>query len=404
MPVKICDVVMGAGKTSSSINLMNSDRESKYIFITPYLDEVKRIKESCADRDFKDPQNRGDGKLSDLHKLLERKCNIASTHALFKAYNDDTIRLIQEGGYKLILDEVFEVVEQYDIHQDDIGMLLEQKIIDVDSRGRVRWISDCYDGAFSDQLRDVCKSGNLILYKGSMMLWTFPADVFRAFRDVIILTYLFDAQFQKYYFDMNQIETVRIGTVYERGEYHFCDYPNTPEYVRHLKDKIHILEDKKLNEIGDSITSLSSSWYSRARDMRGQPQLRQLRNNLTNVFRNIYNSPSSENLWTTFKSSQDILKGRGYTKGFLSYNVRATNAYRDRTHLAYCVNVFYNPYMKNYFLDHGVDIKEDDFALSEMIQWIWRSAIRDGKDIWVYIPSRRMRELLYGWLEQQARQ
>jgi len=33
-----------------------------------------------------------------------------------------------------------------------------------------------------------------------------------------------------------------------------------------------------------------------------------------------------------------------------------------------------------------------------MIQWIWRSAIRDGKEIWVYIPSRRMRELLKKWL------
>ena len=41
---------------------------------------------------------------------------------------------------------------------------------------------------------------------------------------------------------------------------------------------------------------------------------------------------------------------------------------------------------------------DDEYALSEMIQWIWRSAIRDGKEIWVYIPSRRMRELLKKWL------
>lgn len=41
---------------------------------------------------------------------------------------------------------------------------------------------------------------------------------------------------------------------------------------------------------------------------------------------------------------------------------------------------------------------EDDYALSEMIQWVWRSAIRDGKEIWVYIPSRRMRELFQNWL------
>ena len=33
-----------------------------------------------------------------------------------------------------------------------------------------------------------------------------------------------------------------------------------------------------------------------------------------------------------------------------------------------------------------------------MIQWIWRSAIRDGKEVWVYVPSRRMRDLLRQWL------
>ena len=33
-----------------------------------------------------------------------------------------------------------------------------------------------------------------------------------------------------------------------------------------------------------------------------------------------------------------------------------------------------------------------------MLQWIWRSAIRDGKPINAYIPSKRMRELLINWM------
>ena len=37
-------------------------------------------------------------------------------------------------------------------------------------------------------------------------------------------------------------------------------------------------------------------------------------------------------------------------------------------------------------------------ALSEMLQWVWRSAIRDDKPINLYIPSRRMRELLIDWI------
>ena len=40
MKVKVCDALCGAGKTVSCINMMNSDTEHKYIFATPYLNEV----------------------------------------------------------------------------------------------------------------------------------------------------------------------------------------------------------------------------------------------------------------------------------------------------------------------------------------------------------------------------
>lgn len=67
MIVKVCDTIMGAGKTESAITLMNQDKESRYVFITPYLDEVERIKRSCSGRKFKDPQSKGKGKLENLH-------------------------------------------------------------------------------------------------------------------------------------------------------------------------------------------------------------------------------------------------------------------------------------------------------------------------------------------------
>ena len=39
------------------------------------------------------------------------------------------------------------------------------------------------------------------------------------------------------------------------------------------------------------------------------------------------------------------------------------------------------------------------YALSEMIQWIFRSRIRNNEDINIYIPSSRMRNLLIEFLE-----
>ena len=38
-----------------------------------------------------------------------------------------------------------------------------------------------------------------------------------------------------------------------------------------------------------------------------------------------------------------------------------------------------------------------------MVQWIWRSAIRDGNEVNLYIPSRRMRELLIGWIDSVSK-
>lgn len=254
MIVKVCDTIMGAGKTESAITLMNQDKESRYVFITPYLDEVERIKRSCSGRKFKDPQSKGKGKLENLHYLLSMRDNIASTHALFESYNDETISLIQDGGYKLILDEVFQAVQTIPISPKDLQML-KREMIEVDSEYRVRWVNDDYEGRFED-LRDMCMTGNVILYNDCLLLWKFPIEVFQSFDEVIILTYMFDAQVQKYYFDIHNIEVQRIGTVCENGVYHFSDTPHIPDYVAELPKKIHIIEDEKLNKIGEMRSSL----------------------------------------------------------------------------------------------------------------------------------------------------
>ena len=59
---------------------------------------------------------------------------------------------------------------------------------------------------------------------------------------------------------------------------------------------------------------------------------------------------------------------------------------------------------KRFYCNHGVEVDDDMYALSTMVQWIWRSAIRDGKEIFIYIPSRRMRELLIDWINRVSKE
>jgi hypothetical protein len=158
---------------------------------------------------------------------------------------------------------------------------------------------------------------------------------------------------------------------------------------------VHIVDHPKLNVIGKDRFALSKGWYA---NNTKTAIMGQLKNNIVNLFRNVFGSTSGDVIWTTFKDFKSELSGKGYTKGFLPINARATNLYKDRRYLAYLVNVFFNPMVKGFFQDHDVDVDEDGYALSEMLQWIWRSAIREGNEIWVYIPSSRMRGLLQNWL------
>ena len=105
-------------------------------------------------------------------------------------------------------------------------------------------------------------------------------------------------------------------------------------------------------------------------------------------------------MWSTYKHANHKIQGKGYTRGFIPFNKKATNEYRDRTAVAYCVNLYMNVGQKIFYENNGVDVNEDAYALSIMVQWIWRSAIRDGNEIWLYVPSKRMRDLLTNWMEE----
>lgn len=409
MPVTVCDMIMGAGKTTAAIARMNEDVGSRYIFITPFLEEVERIKKGCSGRNFVSPTNKGDGKLENLYDLLSKGCNISSTHALFRNYDDYILRLIKDGNYKLILDEVCDVIEHIDIHKHDIVILEKVGVIAIKDN-IVYWTGDdcvdelgeIYAGNFR-WIKQLAKNNNLIIYDDYMMLWVFPSEVFKVFSDVMVLTYKFNSQIQRCYFDMNNIDYIYIGTKHiGKNEYIFADNVEHSDNERTLVDHIHIIEDDILNFVGSKDYSLSVSWYLRESKKKDTPQLKRLKNNLINIYTNRFKTLTNVNMWTTYKDYKRNLSGKGYTTGFLSYNARSTNKYETKTHLAYCTNIYFNPFLKNYFKDHDISVDEDEYALSEMIQWIWRSAIRKGNDIWIYIPSKRMRELLTNWLDELA--
>ncbi|MGG2091265.1 hypothetical protein AB1283_00680 [Bacillus sp. S13(2024)] len=401
--IKVVDSIMGSGKTSAAINLMNKEEDRNFIFITPFLTEVERVKKSVTTKKFHEPKFYSKGgelytKFDSLHKLLSNSNNIVSTHALFKRANEETKELIHGGNYTLILDEVMDVVEQLEIKKDDLKLLFDNELIYVED-GFIKWNEKkmSYDTRYND-IRDMALNNTLIYFRDTILIWTFPVDVFKAFKEVYILTYLFEAQIQKYYYDLYNMKYEKVIAVNENGEYIFKkDDANTYAQLKaEIKSKITIY-DGNLNDIGDKSFSLSKSWY----DDKSQYTIKKVKNNVSNYFKHKIKSNSHEAMWTTFIKHKGKLSGAGYTKGFVPCTARATNDFRHKKNLAYMINRYVNPILLGFMQEKGIKIDQDKFAVSELVQWIWRSAIRDNEEINLYIPSKRMRELLNKWMNNE---
>ncbi|NMJ93024.1 hypothetical protein D9C22_11240 [Bacillus sp. WR11] len=400
--IKIVDSIMGSGKTSAAIDMMNnSGTDENFIFITPYLDEVDRIKKSISSKQIYEPKVKKKGdktqyKFESFHELLSQNKNIVATHNLFKNANDETKELMLSGNYTLILDEVMEVVEQLRVKKHDLTTLFESKLIYVEG-GFVKWNEEKKDYETRyDDIRDMALNNNLMYFKDNILIWNFPADIFKLFKEVYILTYMFDAQIQRYYYDINNIKYQKYVSEFIDGQYRFTKHNTEYESIlkAQLRNKIKIYEGN-LNTVGQLDYSLSSNWYKN----KSPYTIKKVKNNVFNYFNNIVKSSSDEAMWTTYSEHKNKVKGNGYTKGFVSCNARATNDFKHKKHLVYTINRYVNTVLYNYFKEkYQITIDQDAFALSELVQWIWRSAIRDGEEITLYIPSLRMRELLIEWL------
>lgn len=395
-------MIMGAGKTSAAINYINKSKdEEKFLFITPYLTEVERIKCSCPKKNFKEPKKYGT-KLNGIKYLISRGENIVSTHSLFQSFDKELIDMCRVKNYTLIMDEVTDVISKYEISKEDF-QIMRENLVDIDENtGLISWrnTDSNYVGKFSNEKR-LCELGCLAYYSGDVMMWLFPVEVFNSFRNIYILTYMFSSQIQCYYYDYYNLP---YEYIYVDGDniynYHFTDSSENKQKSKcDFSKLIHIIDDIKLNQIGDREFDLSKSWYVRNKN---NIAIKQLKNNILNFFVNKQNTKTEYNIWTTFKDFKQLLSGKGYGKGFVPLNARASNLYRNRISVAYPVNRYINTGVKNFFQLHNVLTDEDGYALSEMLQFIWRSAIRDGKEIWIYIPSIRMRELLIKWITENS--
>jgi len=403
---RVIDSIMGSGKTTHIINeLRHATAQTKrLIIIAPYLTEVNRFISSVPELNFATPSDHGGSKLADFHKLVAAGRNIVSTHQLFLRWNKETLKSLQAQGYDLIIDETVDCIRNYGSGKDeldskDILFFIDSGQVAQGENSRLNWNSKRPPGPNLAQLKRDCDAGRLYFLPSEnndgLMFWEFPIELLEAFQSVTILTYLWDGSLMSAYLAAHGAQVERMTLNKEKSLVPWSKEIEA-ETARPLAELIHVLDDDKLNSVGTDDTAFSNTWLGRQK----LSVLKQTTRNTRNILRHRFSADAGTTMWSSVAEHTDSLCPTGFKGSYAACNLRATNEYRDRTHLAYLRNIYMNPTILRFYQKlRGAEPNRDRYALAELLQWVFRSAIRDNKPVQLYLPSKRMRQLLYSWMK-----
>lgn len=422
--VKVIDALCGQGKTKRMIaQMVAMPEEQKIIYITPLLSETHRIagteydpkdkkKRVIKDEDglyvyktshplvnkrFRHPESQqGDGKIGGLQYLIGQNQNIVATHALFQMLTPEIVQDIAARNYHLYMDEVLDV---WNLWNTDENNLKPKEVAALLGNGTLSKLDDGITLAFNHdkfgnvketnykELAAICDLQQL-LYLNNAVIWQMPFPALAAFKSISVGTYLYEGSLLSAYFK-------HFGAEVEI-EY----FGKKPSQIKHL---IKIIEHEKMNAVGEEDNALSYTSLTKKGKKRDDLH-KKLAGNLTNLYKgrsaDFPESRQKNRLWTTPKDVKNKI-GKGFLTAWLASTTKATNDYSDRWYLAYLLEKNQKPPIAVLLNRLGVSINQDMYALSEIVQWVWRSRIRNEQEIYLYMPSKRMRNLFREWLDDK---
>jgi len=425
MIVKVQSAIMGYGKSSSAIQMIQSEPDNFYFVVLPYLDEVGRYKEECnkfltGGNQLIEPSSETTIKSVDLENILRMcKGSVVTTHSMFESLTDkhiDTIRKLpmKRGEKVLVLDETIDLVKpvsssrlSHRALQADVD---NEYIVVNETTGKVQWNSlKDFDsqGAYPhhEYLRNLCDTGMLYFLDSRYVVMEVTMNFLECFDRVIVMTYRWSSSIMANYLRINAVSWEKLPLKYDR----------VMEVYRYIAEHLVISDDYSIDEV-----RLSKSGFEN--DL---PLAKRLLNKQIKQAMSDYEIGIEETLYTTFKSvgGEDMVKwfntltigqpsemdsrGRRKPKAFLAHNTLGTNKYRHCKLMVYGLSKHLQPGISSFFSKHGSSIDSEAWALSSMLQWLFRGCIRDhdsGEVMVAVILCPRMRRLAQGWLASIKRQ
>ena len=158
----------------------------------------------------------------------------------------------------------------------------------------------------------------------------------------------------------------------------------------YLKENLLILnndKDKILNKYDDK-NALSTSWF-----IKNKNKLNNLKNDIFNYYFYRMHATAKTFYWTCNSNWYDSLYSVKVKRNWIGYN--PNNVKDRRNNLAFIMNVFPNEFVVRKLKVDCFD--KDLYALCVIVNWIC-SVADITKPINIYIPSKRMRNILLNWL------
>ncbi|WP_170545253.1 hypothetical protein [Ruegeria arenilitoris] len=428
--IVIKDRPCGFGKTTEMLN--SFEHHKQYLVVVPLLSECDRVIAATQQRGitFEQPEaeaaiefdENGDEvvttkKIHSLRRLLSEGQNVVTTHAMF-----DTLAEVADEGLidpcHVHIDEVLSVIDASYVVKAKAWdrLFLKPGLCTVDEKTSqviptAAWDEECADLTEQIKLRyyKAAKAGRLFNIEAGYNVAVMPEKLLKAGQSLTLYTFKAEGSIMAAY-----LNRLGLHPLHDRGN------PCIEQsFVREARDLITVKSIPSLGHLKFSYTEQTDS-------KEGKPSVydRLVPKALCSLARRPLKDVPLENIlltcpknkWFAAGKSPKVgpdgveigrylpgpyakgsrLQGRGGRVHWLPNTTRGTNDYKNATHLIYLYNQYINSNILR-FLGAG-SVSQDDYALTELIQWVWRSQIRDKKPITLYLPSRRMRNLFLSWL------
>jgi len=415
--VYVLDSVMGSGKTTGIIQYMRDNPTQRYIYVSPMLAEVEeRIPTEGADINISTPIADTEmqyNKSEVFLQMLSRGENISCTHKLFQHVTSQHLRQIKSKNYVLIIDEEFELISP--LSNTDSEKDIQQRMLSGDlelkEHGRIEWIADrpLLEGSSDHRVKQLCDTGQLIGCRTtedgipSFVLVQLPIELMTSAKKTIILTYMFKGSVMDCFLRLHGFGVLPFTDVVVQNR--------KPSEYAHLIELIETPSSKKISN-NRRITLSSSGWKKMSQEEYDNvsKMIDSVRkSNKCTMDDLVYCVPSTavkgKGKYIKVKSLPAIVEEKEYSeyaKGcWLHRNARATNRYANRSVMVHCLDLHPMQSVKAYLQDECYPVDVDNYALSTLLQWVWRSQVRNNKPIKLLVLSNRMRKLITDWLKTQ---